>query len=229
MWINYRFRPDVLRPLLPPFFRLKLVHGWAMAGICLIRLKAMRPLGFPAFCGLGSENAAHRIAVEWDEAGALREGVYVARRDTSSAWQALAGGRVFPGMSHIAKFTVDEGAEQLALQMRARDGAVEIKLRARRTGNFSPDSIFKSLAEASEFYARGSAGYSATDTPHCCDGLELCTRNWQVEPLEIQQVRSSFFDDRTLFPEGAIHLDCALLMENIEHTWRVLPRMERLL
>jgi hypothetical protein len=27
-------------------------------------------------------------------------------------------------------------------------------------------------------------------------------------------------------PAGAIHLDCALLMENIEHDWRTLPRIE---
>jgi hypothetical protein len=82
------------------------------------------------------------------------------------------------------------------------------------------------LSEASEFFARGSTGYSATDDPHCCDGMELCTRNWQVEPLDIQLVRSSFFGDRTRFPDGAAHLDCALLMKNIEHDWRVLPRMK---
>src|SRR5882757_5239213 len=69
MLVNFRVRPDVVRPLLPEFFRPKLVNGWAMAGICLIRLKNMRPHGFPAACGLTSQNAAHRIAVEWDEAG----------------------------------------------------------------------------------------------------------------------------------------------------------------
>ena len=50
---------------------------------------------------------------------------------------------------------------------------------------------------------------------------------WQVEPLEIQWVSSSFFDDPSLFPNGTIQFDCALLMQNIEHEWRVLPRLER--
>lgn len=94
--VNFRVRPDALRKLLPPYFRPKLIGGWAMAGICLIRLKDIRPQGFPAFCGLTSENAAHRIAVEWDGDGTAREGVFIPRRDTSSMLQAFAGGRFFP-------------------------------------------------------------------------------------------------------------------------------------
>jgi hypothetical protein len=40
-----------------------------------------------------------------------------------------------------------------------------------------------------------------------------------VELLEVERVRSSFFDDKSLFPEGSIEFDCALLMRNIEHEW----------
>jgi hypothetical protein len=49
-----------------PPFRPQLVHGWAVAGICLIRLGRLRPSRVPSAVGLRSENAAHRIAVEWD-------------------------------------------------------------------------------------------------------------------------------------------------------------------
>ncbi len=63
--VNFRVRPEVLAALLPGPFRPKLVHGFGMAGICLIRLEQVRPRGLPAFVGLSSENAAHRIAVEW--------------------------------------------------------------------------------------------------------------------------------------------------------------------
>lgn len=37
----------------------------AIVGICLIRLKNIKPKGFLDFLGLSSENGAHRIAVEW--------------------------------------------------------------------------------------------------------------------------------------------------------------------
>jgi hypothetical protein len=32
-------------------------------------------------------------------------------------------------------------------------------------------------------------------------------------------VRSSFFEDGSLFPRGSIEFDCALLMRGIEHEW----------
>src|SRR5690242_19368002 len=82
--VNYRVEPDVLATLLPAPFRPQEINGWGIAGICLIRLRDVRPGGWPAWVGIRSENAAHRIAVEWDEAGAVRRGVYVLRRDSDS-------------------------------------------------------------------------------------------------------------------------------------------------
>ena len=67
-----------------------------VAGICLIRLRALRPRGLPAWIGLTSENAAHRIAVELEEDGQPCEGVYIPRRDTDRRVNTLVGGRLFP-------------------------------------------------------------------------------------------------------------------------------------
>jgi hypothetical protein len=47
--------------------------------------------------GISSENGAHRIAVEWTENGAIKEGVFIPRRNSSSFFNSLAGGRIFPG------------------------------------------------------------------------------------------------------------------------------------
>lgn len=73
--------------------------------------------------GLASENAAHRIAVEWLEGGMTRSGVYVPRRDTSTWLNAVVGGRVFPGVHHRAKFTVHEADGQVAVGLESADGA----------------------------------------------------------------------------------------------------------
>src|SRR5215217_4728686 len=100
--VNYRVAPEVLARLLPAPFRPQVVGGWGVAGICLIGLRAVRPRGLPAALGLASENAAHRIAVEWDEGGAVRHGVYIPRRDTSSRLTTALGGRLFPGVHHRA-------------------------------------------------------------------------------------------------------------------------------
>src|SRR5258708_1309873 len=65
--VNYRVDPSVLALLLPATFRPKVVHGVGMVGICLIRLKKVRPAFFPSWLGISSENAAHRTAVEWED------------------------------------------------------------------------------------------------------------------------------------------------------------------
>jgi hypothetical protein len=108
--LNFTADPADVERLLPAPFRPKLYQGKAIVGICLIRLKDVKPKGLPDFVGISSENGAHRIAVEWEEDGLLKEGVYVPRRDTSLRLNALAGGRLFPGKHYLAKFDVAEAA-----------------------------------------------------------------------------------------------------------------------
>lgn len=224
--VNFRVRPETVSPLLPSFFRPKLVKGWAMVGICLIRLKDIRPRGFGAMFGVSSENAAHRIAVEWDEQGRTREGVFIPRRDTSSRLQSFVGGKVFPGVHHLADYIVNETDDDFQLQMQSHDDHTSIRLHARRAKQLPSSSVFDTIEAASDFFARGAAGYSATTKPDCCDGLELATTSWHVEPFDVIVVESSFFDNRRTFPAGKIEFDCALFMRSIAHEWRSLPQMK---
>lgn len=221
--VNYRVDPQVLAPLLPAPFRPKLVRGFGLVGICLIRLKGVRPAFLneylPEWAGISSENAAHRTAVEWDEAGEVREGVFVRRRDTNSRLNTLAGGRFFPGVHHHARFQVEESDDQYSVDLRSDDGLTSLSVRGRRVAHLPKTSIFPSLAEASAFFQAGSLGYSPSNDGSRFQGLELKCRAWAVEPLDVTEVRSSFFDDETLFPRGSIEFDDALLMQNIAHEW----------
>jgi hypothetical protein len=45
--------------------------------------------------------------------------------------------------------------------------------------------------------------------------------------LAIARIESSYFDDRSVFPEGSVTLDNGLLMRGIDHEWHsqeCLPR-----
>ncbi len=217
--VNFRVDPALLATVLPPPFRPKLVGKLGMAGICLIRLKDIRPKNLPAFVGMSSENAAHRIAVEWDADGETRQGVYILRRDTSSRMNALAGGRVFPGVHSLATFNVHESDGRYKLRIDSGDDQVHISLNARLSKEFPRSSIFDSLASASAFFEGGSVGYSPGTKARKYDGLELRSQNWKVESLEVEEVKSNFFDDAARFPKGSVTFDCALLMRGIEHEW----------
>lgn len=112
---NFHIAPDQMARVLPAPFRPKLKNGCAVGGICLIRLKDIRPRLIPLPWGLRSENAAHRIAVEWDVDGQLQEGVYIPRRDISSRINTWAGGTIFPGTHHHATFTVNESEDHFSV------------------------------------------------------------------------------------------------------------------
>lgn len=216
--VNYRVDPEIAERLLPAPFRPQLVNGWAVAGICLIRLGQLRPRGLPGVVGVRSENAAHRFAVTWPGADGPSVGVYIPRRDTGAAMNALVGGRLFPGRHHRARFRVNESRSEVRVGFDSDDGSTSVDVAVATGGEFS-SQLFRSLDDASRFFQRGSVGYSATRTCDQFDGLELRTDAWRVEAMEIVSVRSSFFDDPELFRRGSATIDCALLMRDVPVTW----------
>ena len=217
--LNYRATPEVVADLLPPLFRPKLHRGFAMVGICLIRLRAVRPRLFPAWVGVASENAAHRVAVQWDDGSVVREGVYIRRRDTSSWFNTAVGGRLFPGIHHRATFNVRESESRFECALQSADGETSVAVVAEVSQQLPSTSVFTSLVEASAFFEAGALGYSATSDPQRFQGLELRCQRWSVEPLSVSHIRSSYFEDRTLFPKGSITFDCGLLMRGVNHEW----------
>lgn len=220
--VNYRVDPDVLARVLPWPFKPQLVHGYGIAGICMIRLAHLRPAGLPARIGMTTENAAHRIAVEWGARDAQRRGVYIPRRDTASSLTVLLGGRVFPGEHHRARFAVDERHGRYDVAFQSVDGSAHASVVARLADELHHRSVFGSLEEASRFFEVAPLGYSATHRPGSFEGLELRCGTWRVEPLDAEHVASSFFDDRSTFPPGAVEFDSALVMRDAAAAW--LPR-----
>ena len=222
--VNFRVAPDVMERHLPAPFCTKLVDGWALAGICLIRLEQIRPRGFPTPLGLASENAAHRVAVTWTDAtGTEQEGVYIPRRDTGALLNAVAGGRLFPGEHRLARFQVREESELITLKLDTDDGQGDVWLRARPARDLPTSSRFGSLDEASDFFAAGAVGYSATSDQTRLDGLRLSTRVWRIQPLDVDWVVSSYFADRARFPAGTVEYDSTLIMRDLPHEWQSVP------
>ena len=218
--VNYCADKTIIQKILPNRFRPKLFQDKAIAGICLIRLEHIRPHFTPEFFGLSSENAAHRIAVLWEDAsGETREGVYIPRRDTDSTLNHLAGGKIFPGEHNKANFEVIQTENEIDFAMKSDDGKVSVELKGEISDSFPENSVFPTLAEASKFFEKGSLGYSVKRNGEELDGIELEIKDWKVKSLAVNFVESSFYNDETIFPKGSIEFDHALLMQNIAHEW----------
>ncbi|GAA0728369.1 DUF2071 domain-containing protein [Aquimarina litoralis] len=221
--INYRVDKEVLENYLPKPFKPKLVKGKGIVGICLIRLKEIRPKGLPKQIGISSENGAHRIAVEWHENGKLREGVYIPRRDTSSRLNSLAGGTIFPGVHHLAQFKVDEANGNYNVAF-VSDDDTTLSIEACETPKWNEESVFDDLNCVSDFFENGAVGYSPDNDDF--DGIELKAYNWKVSLLDVKNVQSSFFENENIFPKGSVKFDNALLMKDIEHEWIGLEKIK---
>ena len=221
--VNYRVDPSYVTGLLPEGMRPQLVDGAAVAGICLIRLGDLRPQGLPRAVGLTMENAAHRIAVEWDEGGRTRCGVYIPRRDTASRLAVLLGGRVFPGAHQHATFEVEESDQRLRVAFRSADEAVEVDVTVEVEPSLEGSSLFADVDTASAFFERGAVGLSPGRDGVRLEAVQLNSAAWRVEPCRVLSARSSWFEDSARFPAGAAVIDSALVMRKVPVLWESVP------
>lgn len=96
--------------------------------------------------------------------------------------------------------------------------ATQISIDARETTNFNPQSLFGTLENASSFFEKGDLDYSPNGDQF--DGLQLKAYKWEVRPLDVSNVESSFFENKDIFPVGSVAFDNALLMTQVEHEWK---------
>ncbi|MFD2717763.1 DUF2071 domain-containing protein [Hymenobacter monticola] len=221
--LNFRADVAAVNALLPAPFRAQVVEGHAIVGICLIRLKHERIKGLPPLLGLTSENGAHRFAVEWEAGGQRQTGVFIPRRDTSSRLNYFFGNQ-FLGIHHHSTFQVAEGGGKYAVAFQSPDHTY-LEVEAKETTAWPDTSLFSSLDEASNFFRLGSAGYSPQATGCGFDGVALSTNDWQVAPVAVERISSSYFANEELFPAGSVEFDNALLMRGTKHEWQRLPSL----
>jgi hypothetical protein len=222
--VNFRVRPDILAQTLPSPFEPRLVHGWGMAGICLIGLGNLRPSGVPGVLGMRTENAAHRIAVEWDDQSGRRQGVYIPRRDTNSGVVRSLGGRLFPGVYHRGDFSINENQDYVSVRLRSADAQTNAFVCGHVSDRLADGSVFASLDEASRFFEDGILGFSPSEDPGRLNGLELVSKWWEVESLQVDTVESDFFGNTEVFPVGSVEFDSALIMRGVPCRWQ--PRAD---
>jgi hypothetical protein len=213
--VNYRVDPEFMQKCLPAPFRPKVVNGYGMAGVCLIRMNRIGPRFLPFPLVRSSENGALRFAVEWEQDGTTYEGVFIPARYTTSRVAALAGTRLFPGRHYMAQFQVEETPDHFRIQLDSAQ--LQLTVSARLATEFSGSQVFASLEDASTFFRNGALGYSEARRAGKFDGVELRIFDWKMSPLTVEQVACDFFDDTRRFPPGTAAFDHALLMRGLNN------------
>lgn len=213
--ITYRVDPEVAQGLIPDPFRPQLVDGSAVAGVCMIGLHSIRPGWFRPRVGFRSENIAHRVAVEWNEHGETRTGVYIVERHSSAVLPTLVGGRLFPGVQKRARVELNETESRFRVRMTAADTRVAVDV---ELGGTWTSALFPTVEAASAFYEQGSVGWSPDRDGTGVEPLQLTSPEWAVEPARALSVESSFFD---ALPPGSAVLDSVVAMRDLPFLWNI--------
>ena len=151
--VNYRVDPHVAARILPGPFRPQLVDGYSAqlpGSASSVSAECGRQY-IPRWAGLRSENAAHRMAVEWGDPSTPESGVYIPRRDSNSWINTALGGRIYPGEHHHARFAVSETAEEIQVAYSAHDGSARVDVKVRLAQQLPESVLFDSSKKPPPF------------------------------------------------------------------------------
>ena len=213
--VSYRVDPVTAQGLLPDMFRPQIIDGSAVGGVCLIGLQSARPGWLRPPIGFSTENVAHRIAVEWDQNGETRTGVYIIERHSSTLGPVLAGGRLFPGVQKRARFHLDETESRFRVNMVAPGTHVSVDV---QLGGPWTSTLFPTIEDVSSFYQQGAVGWSPRRDDAGVEPLQLTSPKWDIEQGQIFSLRSSYFD---ALPEGTATFDSVVVMRDVPAFWSI--------
>ena len=208
--VLYRIDPSVLQRVLPAGMRPRIVQSYAVGVACYTRLGPSR------FLRSSSDHLAYRFALEREDKDGPQPVTWVARRETSSWLEARCGEKLLRGEYGRSVFELHEDQFGLKLAVTSPRGE-EFHLRAEAPGKLG-ESLFPSPHAVESFFAEHGEIQPADVFAPEADELDLKTC-FAPEPLAVFEVRSLFFDDRTVFPSGSATLDSA---------WRVVERRSEL-
>jgi len=186
--------------------------GKGIGTVSFSRIEKARPRFAPEAVGISFESAAHRVSAVREKNGVTENCVYVPRRDVSSRACAAAGKSVLGTEIDCADFRAEERDGVCRIRVDCGEEFAGIEVHETDRKEVREGSVFGSLVEASRFFCEGGVEYSPSGERY--DGVELCPRRWEMEPVEIKGASSSYFEGM-----GA-ELDSAYRMADIEHEWR---------
>lgn len=226
--LNFRADPAAVQLQVPEPLEVATHRGAAVVGVCLIRLAQLRPKGLPEAVGLSAENMAHRVAIRYPTHDGMRDGVFIWRRETDRCFISLVGGRLVPGVHRMAEFDVQQEGTRLSMDVRTEESQADVSFRADTSVGWKPTLLFKDFGEVSRFFEKGDCGFSCSVRGDRLEGIQLQTLRWEMTPIAVEKVHSSFFADPARFPPGSVQFDCGVLMRGLPHEWHELDEVPEL-
>ncbi|MDZ7687624.1 MAG: DUF2071 domain-containing protein [Halobacteriales archaeon] len=217
--VNYRVDVETLESFLPEPFRAREVGetGVGVGTVCFTSVEEARPRVLPESVGVSFRTVTHRVHVEIDDGRGVTFCVYVPRRDVSSRFCALAGSLLLPAEFEKAEFRTEEKDGARLITVNGDDVFAGVEAYETDRDDVREGSVFYSLESASRFLCEG--GVEFTPSVGRKGGVEFHADGYEIKPVEVADVRSSYFG------RMGGEFDSAFVMEDIENEW--VPRRPR--
>ena len=203
-WLfTYRTSLAAARRLLPAPLEPVEFGGHAYWNIVVSRIAAMRPLGCPAFVGVGYWHVAYRLYARFQpETGAALEGLYFLRSDCDSAPMTLAGNVMTDFNFHRAKISARQRDGANYLRIVSPDTPAYAILQPHAPSALPPGSPFASLADAAAQLKYKPNGLSLA--PGGAVNVVQIVRDeaaWRGRLVTVETAHWAFLDDYAAHPE----------------------------
>jgi hypothetical protein len=211
--VNYRADVGTLGAVLPEPFVAREVgeSGDGIGSVCFTKVRGARTRLSPSLLGVSAEVATHRVSAVCETESGTEACAYVPRRDVSSRSFAFLWNLTMPADLKIGVFrVVEDGCVYVRVRSAGEHAGVEAH--ESEPGRIPSTSVFGSVEEASEFFRDGGIEYTPSGDRY--DGVEPRPREWELEPVEVREAISSFFEDLDA------EFDSAFRMGDIRHEWR---------
>jgi hypothetical protein len=221
--LTYALSADLLAPLLPPGLELDTFEGSGFLAIAMVRTRALRPAGIPAFMGRDFFLSGYRIFARHRTAdGKIMRGLRILRSDTDSSWMTTFGNLLTH--YHYRKCTVAEQRSPATLSLSIRTAHAEADLELDANLEHPPDqppagSPFPDLKTARHFAGPLPFTFDYEAATHSLVIIQGVRSHWEPRPVEVAVKRNTFLQAMP-FSQGSPRLANAFFIENIPYRWQ---------
>jgi uncharacterized protein YqjF (DUF2071 family) len=216
--LTYAVHKEELQNLIPECLTLDLFEDkWAFVALAMVKTKALRPKGFPAFLGNDFMLTGYRIFVRYKTSkGKNLRGLYIIKSETDKAKMAFLG-NIFTHYKYTKTDILLLKNEEV-IQIQSKQSGLDVEIDVLKEDVSLPkNSPFKDWKEARRF--AGPLPFTFTYNPDKKEVLiiEGVRENWTPKPIEIVKHQSGFINQLQL---QSIVLANAFMINDIPYYWK---------
>jgi hypothetical protein len=213
---NYRIKPEELAKKLPvPWLEPQVVNGWSVVSFCILWLKNLSVVPFPAVGNMETISCAYRIGVI-DTSGDVPEpSVYVTDRWADFPLIARIAPWILLDTVPIVKASLGSAGNMTQVQMNYLDGTLLFAAEATPAAAFQSE-MFDSVDDFAKLIKNGVSSYATSIYEGAFTKVDLYKEDVAYEPLEAIVEYSEL---NQYWHDSGMVLDSAVRARGAEYKW----------